>query len=339
MKGAVILGKHQIEIRDDLPKPEVLSNEVLIKVKYCGICGSGIESYESGGMYLPGIVIGHEFSGEIAEVGDNVRKWKIGHRVTVNPNVPCYDCYWCNHYQENMCKLSNNGLGTTQNGGMAEYINVKAERLHALPDSMSFKAGATVEPLANCVYAIQQSGLKIGDSVAVIGAGTIGLMTIQALKVAGAGSIYVIEPVESKQKKALELGAEKVLKPNAWNKIVRLTNKIGPDHVFDCVGLPETYMTSMNLVKRGGQITLIGIHAEPFEMKGFMQLMLKNISMKGVFSFNQEVFATSLNLIAESKVNVDPIITKTIKIEEVPAMFKTLANPPHEEINVLVELD
>ncbi len=130
-----------------------------------------------------------------------------------------------------------------------------------------------------------------------------------------------------------------MLKPNAWNKIVRFTNKIGPDHVFDCVGLPETYMTSMSLVKRGGQITLIGIHVEPFEMKGFMQLMLKNISMKGVFSFNQEVFATSLNLIAESKVNVNPIVTKTIKINEVPAMFKSLANPPHEEIKVLVEFD
>jgi (R,R)-butanediol dehydrogenase/meso-butanediol dehydrogenase/diacetyl reductase len=290
-------------------------------------------------MYLPGIIIGHEFSGDIVEVGANVKSLKVGDRVSVDPNAPCGDCYWCNRGQDNMCRLSNSAIGTTQNGGMAEFINVRADHAYLMPDSMSYKAGATVEPLGNCLYGIQESGFKIGDNVTVIGAGTIGLMTMQGLKAAGASNIFVLEPVEFKQKKALELGATEVFAPKFWNKITRILDRVGPDHIFDCVGNPDTIMTSINLIKRGGHITLIGIHVEPFEMKGWMQLPLKNVNLRGVFGFTPEVFKVSLKLIAENKVNGEAIVTNTIKLNEVPKMFEKLANPPHEEIKVLVEID
>ncbi|MBD3254330.1 MAG: alcohol dehydrogenase catalytic domain-containing protein [Candidatus Lokiarchaeota archaeon] len=339
MKGAVFEGKGNVIVKNDLPKPEIKLDEVLIKTKYCGICGSGIESFKSGGMYIPGIILGHELSGEIAEVGEHVKKIKIGDRVTVNPNVPCGDCYWCDRNQENMCKLSNNGIGTTQNGGMADFISVKAERIHHLSDSMSMKAGATVEPLANCVYAVQESGFKLGDNATVFGAGSIGLMMIQALKAAGASQIFVIEPVKFKQKLALNLGADKAFDPKKWNKITRLTDRIGPDHIFDCVGIPDSLMTSINLIKRGGHITLVGIHVESFEMKGLMQIPLKNISLRGTFAFNQEVFSTAVKLIANKRVDGEKIVSKVVPLEEVPKMYETLANPPHEEIKVLVDLE
>lgn len=338
MKGVVMKGAHQININDDLPKPLIKRDEVLIKVKYCGICGSGIESYNTGGMYLPNIIIGHEFSGVIEEVGEDVKGLKNGDKVTANPNLPCGSCYWCSHYQENMCIISNNSIGTTQDGAMAEYISLKAERVHKLPDSMDLQTGATVEPLANCVYAVQQSGFKIGEVAAVYGAGTIGLFTIQTLKIAGAKDIYVLEPVPSKYEVALQLGASEVFPPHKWKKIHRLTDKIGPSHVFDCVGVPDTFMSSMQLTKRGGHITAIGIHVEPFEMKGFMQLMLKNLTMRGVFSFNQDVFKTALNLLATEKITSEAIISKIIKLEDVPKMFEILSKPEHEEIKVLVEI-
>ncbi|MHA1488144.1 MAG: zinc-dependent alcohol dehydrogenase [Promethearchaeota archaeon] len=338
MKCAYYVKVGSIEIRDDLPKPTIKPDEVLIKVKYCGICGSGVESFKSGGLYLPGIIIGHEFTGEIVKVGENVKKWKIGNRVTANPNVPCFDCYWCLHHQENMCKYSNNALGTTQNGAMAEFINVRAERLHLLPESISFETGATVEPLAVAVYAVQESGLKVGDNAAVFGAGTIGLMTIQVLKAAGAKNIFVIEPVESKQKRALKLGADKVLIPKNWNKITRLTNRVGPDHVFDAVGIPETIMTSLQLVKRGGHVTMIGMHSAPFEMKNFLALTTGNITMRGVYAYNQDHFRTAISLLEQEKVNVEPMITKRIKLDDVPKAFELLSNPPHEEIKILVKI-
>jgi len=338
MRGAVYLGKGNVEIKNDLEKPDVEPNEVLVKVKYCGICGSGVESYKSGGLYLPNVILGHELSGEIVEIGEKVKGFKIEDRVTVNPNLPCGECYWCKHYQENMCVLSNNSIGTTQDGGMADFIAVRADHTHLIPDQMSFKEGATVEPLANCVYAVRESGFKEGENAAVFGAGTIGLMTIQALRAAGASKIFAIEPVEFKQEKALELGANKCLNPKQYNKVSRYTDRIGPDHIFDCVGIPDTIMSSINLIKRGGNITLIGIHVEPFEMKGWMQLPLKNINLRGIFSFTPEVFEASLNLIANKQVNAEAIVTKIIKIDEVPAMFEELANPHHKEIKVLVEI-
>ncbi len=321
-----------------MQKPELNADEVLVKVKYCGICGSGVESYKSGGVYLPKIILGHEFSGEVVEMGKNVKKLTSGKHVTVNPILPCHDCYWCNRNEENMCKISNSSLGTTQDGGMAEYVKVKSDRVLEIPSELSFQEAACVEPLANCVYAVRESGIKLGESALVFGAGTIGLMTIQALKAAGAGKIFVIEPVESKQEKALKLGATEALHPKQSVKVTRMTDRIGPDHIFDCVGIPDTIMTSLTLIKKGGHITLIGIHSEPFEMRGLMQIPLKNISIRGIYSFTPEVFQASMELIASKQVNARAIITSIIKLDDVPTMFEKLANPPHDEIKVLVEL-
>lgn len=337
MRGAFYEGVRKIVIRDDFPKPTIEPDEVLIKVKYCGICGSGIESYKKAGMYLSRIIIGHEFSGEIVEIGDKVKKLKIGNRVTANPNLPCNDCYWCDRNQENMCKVHNNCLGTTTNGAMAEYINVKEHRIHILPDSVSFEEGATIEPLAVGIYSVNESGIKMGENAAVYGAGTIGLMTIQALNVVGA-NIFVLEPLESKHKLALELGADTVLIPKNWKKIHRLTDKVGPDHIFDCVGKGETIMSSINLVKRGGHITVVGMDPEPFEIKNFYAMALGNISLRSIYAYIQDTFKTAINLLEKKKVNVKPMITKIIKLDDVPEMFEILSKP-HDEIKVLVEID
>ncbi len=337
MKGAIFKEIHHTIVTDELEKPSIQSDEVLIKVKFVGICGSDVENYHTGKMGLSDKIIGHEFSGEVVEVGSAVRKIKLGTRVTANPGIACGECYWCLHALENMCKLQNYSLGTTEHGAMREYVNVKAERLHILPDKVSYEEGATVEPLAVAVYAVQESGLKLGDTAAVFGAGSIGLMVLQVLKVVGASYIYVIEPVESKKKRALKLGADKVLDPKSWAKIIRMTDRVGPDHVFDCVGIPQTIMNSIALVKRGGHITMIGLHAGSFEMRGFMGLSLNNITMRGVYGYNQDTFKTSVRLFEQKKISIEDYVTNKISVYDVPAMFKKLANPPHEEIKVLVE--
>lgn len=339
MKGVIFEGKHKISIKDDLTKPEINPDEVLIKVKKVGICGTGVGSYESGGPYIPGNIIGHEFSGEIIEIGEKVKKLKIGNRITVNPQIPCNECYYCIHDQENKCKLQNYALGTTENGAMRDYINVKAERVHILPDNVSYENGAIVEPLSIAINAILESGFKIGDKAAIIGAGPIGLMVIQVLRVSGAQKIFVLEPVESKQKKAFDLGADKVLNPNAWNKIVRLTDKIGPDHVYDCVGLSSTVSTSLSLIKKGGCITIIGMHDSTYELKNAGLLTINSITIKGVYGYKQETFRTAISLLEQGKVSGELIITNRIKIEEVPQMFEKLANPPHDELKVIVDFE
>ncbi|MHA2131736.1 MAG: zinc-dependent alcohol dehydrogenase, partial [Promethearchaeota archaeon] len=208
-----------------------------------------------------------------------------------------------------------------------------------IPDNVSYENGATVEPLSIAVNAVQESGFKIGDNAAVIGAGPIGLMVIQVLKTSGVNKIYAIEPVESKQKKALELGADKVFKPNSWKKIVRSTNKIGPDHVYDCVGLSSTIITSLSLIKKGGTITLIGMHSKSFEINNVLLLTTNNITIKGVYGYTQDIFKTSISLLEQGKVSGEIIVTNQIKVEEVPQMFEKLANPPHDELKVIVDFE
>jgi len=339
MKYVIFEGKQKMLIKDDLSKPDYGPDEVLLKIKKVGICGTDVGSYETGGPYIPGNIIGHEFSGEIIEMGEEVKKLKIGNRVTVNPQIPCNDCYYCNHDQENMCKLQNYTLGATENGAMRDYINVKAERVHVLPDNVSYESGAIVEPLSIVLQAVQESNFKIGDTAAVIGAGPIGLFIIQVLRVSGAKKIFVLEPVESKQKIALELGADKVFKPNLWNKIVRLTDKIGPDHVYDCVGLSSTVTTSLSLIKKGGCITIIGMHDSSYEINNARLMTINSITVKGTYGYTQDVYKTAISLLEQGKINVDLIITNRIGIDEVPQMFEKLANPPHDELKVLVNFE
>ena len=339
MKAAVFKGKERVIIEDGFEKPKVKSEEVLINVKNVGICGSDVGSYETGGPYFPGKIIGHEFSGDIVEVGENVKKIKVGTRVTVNPLIPCYECYYCLHNLENMCKIKNNGYGITEHGAMREFINVKAERVHILPDNVSYDEGASVEPLSVAIYAVERSGFKLGQDAVVIGAGPIGLYVIQVLKVAGANKIYVLEPVESKQKIASSLGADKVFLPKEWNKVVRQLDKLGPDHVYDCVGLSETFTTALNMVKKGGLITLIGMHASKFEIENILIMTTNNISVRGVYGYNQDTFRKAINLFAQKKIRIDPILTKRIKLEQVPEIFEILGHPPHEELKIIVEFD
>lgn len=337
MKGVFFESKENLIIREDLEKPSISPQEVLVKVKYCGICGSDIESYKTGTLEKPGIIIGHEFSGEIVEIGKEVKGWNERDRVAVNPSLPCNSCYWCNHSQENLCKWSS-ALGTTFNGAMAEYVKVNAERLIKLPESVSFEEGALLEPLAVALYAVQESNFNVGENATVIGAGSIGLSTIQVLNAAGATDIFVLEPVESKQSLAMELGATEVFDPDKWGKINRLTNRIGPEYVFDSVGIPDTLMTSLQLVKRGGYIIVVGLYTEPFEIKGFMSLMLKNITMRGMYGYVQDTFLTALNLVKNNQVDVTPLISQKVKIDTVPELFKDLAKRKHEDIKVLVEI-
>jgi threonine dehydrogenase-like Zn-dependent dehydrogenase len=164
-------------------------------------------------------------------------------------------------------------------------------------------------------------------------------MVIQVLRTAGVGKISVLEPVESKQKTAMVLGADKVFLPKAWNKIVRLTDKLGPDHVFDCVGLSTTFSTALSLVKKGGNITLIGMHSSTIEINNIWLMTTNNISVRGVYGFNHDIFKTAINLYAQKKVNAQPMVTSRIRLEQVPEMFKVLGNPPHDELKVIVDFE
>ncbi|MFW9819346.1 MAG: zinc-binding dehydrogenase, partial [Candidatus Thorarchaeota archaeon] len=290
------------------------------------------------GMYGSGTIIGHEVSGIITEIGEDVKKLKVGDKVTINPNLPCYDCFWCNQNQENKCKFAPRALGTLTHGAMVEFFNVNNERIHILPDSISLEEGALIEPLAVGIYSVQESGIRLGESAAVYGAGTIGLMTILALKVAGASNIFVLDPVESKQKMALELGATKAFNPQNWKKIQRFTDKIGPPHVYDCVGIKDTISSSIELTRRGGHITMVGMDPDIGVLKNFYSIAIKNITLRGIFGYNQDTFRTAIELLEQKRVDIKPLITKVIEIDEVPHAIESLAEQMHKDIKILVRI-
>ena len=188
MRAAVFRGAGRVEVCN-VPMPDVGSGEVLVQVHYCGICGSDLEAFHTG-MYEPGLIIGHEFAGEVAQVGEAVDGWSVGDLVTTDDAIPCGRCPYCRQGQPTLCE-SLLMPGVTLDGGMAEHVVLPAKALHRLPEGVSTRQGALVEPLAVALHGVRRSALRAGEQVLVMGAGPIGLLTLQCAVLGGAAQVYV----------------------------------------------------------------------------------------------------------------------------------------------------
>ncbi len=330
MKGLMLKGIKDLELRSDIPDPRPKKNEVLIKIKYCGICGSDLEAYEYGKVLTP-LVLGHEFSGEIVEVGNQVEGWEVGDRVTAYPGEFCGKCVFCSKGEENRCNKFLKGLGITIDGALAEYLNWPARLLCKLPERVSFEEGALVEPLSVGYHGVVNSGIQPTDSVIVIGAGTIGLSTIQALKLHQIQTIYVIEPNKYNLDLALEMGAEEISRPSR-------INNVGPDYIFDCAGFPETYKKDIQIIRYGGTVILLGVHFEAVPI-AFLQFIAKEVTMKGSFGYSFNEFKQVLKNLAEKRIRTDLILSKKIRLESaIEEGFLELLGPKKQAAKILVEI-
>ncbi|MFX0134800.1 MAG: zinc-binding dehydrogenase [Candidatus Hodarchaeota archaeon] len=330
MKALILKAIEELELKKDVPKPTPSKNEVLIRVRYCGICGSDLEAYNYGKVLTP-IILGHEFSGEIEEIGSKVVGWKIGDRVTAYPGEFCRECYFCKKGEENRCIRTMIGLGITVNGALAEYVKISSKSLCKLPDSVSYENGALVEPLAVGYHGVKISGIHSTDIAVVIGAGTIGLSTIQALKLSNIENIYVIEPSEYNLNLALQMGVQKAARPS---KI----NKIGPKFVFDCAGFPKTYKDAIRIVQRGGTVVLLGVHFENVPIS-FLELIVKEVNLKGSFGYSFEEFKEIIALLSQKKIQTNLILSKKVKLENViDEGFHELLRPDRKAAKILVEI-
>lgn len=333
MKALVLKEINDLEFQEDYPKPSPSKNEVVIKVKYCGICGSDLEAYQYGEVlkdFMP-LILGHEFSGEIVEIGAKVEGWKPGDRVTAYPGDFCGKCYYCQRGQENLCKRMFFGLGLTVNGAMAEYVKVPATLLCKLTDALSYEEGAVVEPLAVGYHGVKLAGIQPGDTTVVIGAGTIGLATIQALKLLKVDEIYVSEPSEFNRNLAFKMGVSKAVSP------ARI-NKVGPDFVFDCAGFPDTYKNDIEMIRNGGTIVLLGVHFDLVAIS-FLKLIMKGVNMQGSFGYSYEEFKEILSLLGQGKFQTDLIISKKVKLEDaIEKGFKELLSPRKQAAKILIKI-
>ncbi|RJR18484.1 MAG: 2,3-butanediol dehydrogenase, partial [Desulfobacteraceae bacterium] len=279
MKAAVWHSQGDIRI-EDVATPSPGPGQVKLKIKACGICGSDLHEFKSGPFLIPRkshpltgraggpMILGHEFSAEITELGEGVKDWNPGDRVAVNPLIYCGRCHYCMRGEYVMC-TSLGTYGLASDGAFAEYAVFPQGSLLKLPDSVTDDKGAFVEPLAVALHAVNRSGMRLGASVAVVGAGPIGLLVMQAARAAGAREVYVVEPLEARRNLALRTGASAVFDPqkdDAGAAIGSLTGGLRVDVAFDCVGIQASFDTAVQVTGRRSRICIVGLALKPVEV-------------------------------------------------------------------------
>jgi len=317
MRAAMIEGRRKLVMRK-VPKPVLDKDEVLVKIQYIGICGSNLHVYVEG--FRMGF--GHEWSGDIVEVGPNVEGWNIGDRVTYNPDVPCEErCYWCKRGQTGLCARATH-VSKEKVGAFATYVKCKCNHLHKLPDELTYEEGALVEPTSIALHAVNISGMKVGDVVAVLGLGPIGQLVARLAKL-DAKAVYATETSQSRTELAKNV-VDEVINPKVTDpvdRILELTGGIGPDIVFECAGNVATIQESIALARKGGTIVVVSNCFEAVETS-FMDIVLKGLTVKGSINRYVNEFASVLDLLKNRKIYVRPLITDKFPLEDINEAFE-----------------
>ncbi|MGJ3237593.1 MAG: galactitol-1-phosphate 5-dehydrogenase [Anaerolineae bacterium] len=315
----------------DVPTPDIRADEVLIQVKATGICGSDIHGMDgSSGRRIPPIIMGHESAGMIAEVGEAVTGWQVGDRVTFDSTIYCGDCHFCRKGAINLCD-QRRVVGVScddyrQHGAFAEYLAVPARILHRLPDKLSFVEAAFVEPVSIAVHAVERTPRALNDVVLVVGTGMIGLLLIQVLRQAGYGTIIGVDLNDQRLTLARELGADFTLNASdadaVHETIMAHTDGRGVDTAFEVVGITPTLKMAVNNLRKGGILTLVGNIAAHAELP-IQSVVTREITLYGSCG-SQGDYPVSLDLLAEGKIQVEPLITAVVPLSEGAHWFERL---------------
>lgn len=326
MKSAVFYGKHDVRIEESR-MPEVGAKDVLIRVKACGICGTDVHIFEGdkgAADTNPPCILGHEFAGIVEKVGAEVTNVKAGDRVCVDPNKLCGECYYCRegigHFCEHMI-----GIGTTTDGGFAEYCAVPASQVYHLADTTTFEEGAMTEPLACCLHGIDMCEITPSSVVVVIGGGMIGLLMVQLAKLCGARRIVLLEPVEGKREVGLKMGADLAIDPIGEDvKAVLAANGIyRVNTVIECVGNPKTIAQAIDLAGKKSVVMMFGLTKpdETVTVRPF-EIFQKEVVLKASF-INPYTQQRALDLINDRKVDVSSMICECCGLEKLPEILES----------------
>ncbi|TES56506.1 2,3-butanediol dehydrogenase [Halalkalibacterium halodurans] len=335
---------------DDIAEPATLKGKVKIKVKWCGICGSDLHEYAAGPIFIPQnsphslteekapIVMGHEFSGQVVEVGDGVTKCEEGDRVVVEPIFACGTCTACKQGKYNLCEqLGFLGLAGG-GGGFSEYVTVDEHMVHKIPDTVSFEQGALVEPAAVALYAVRQSQFNVGDQAVVFGTGPIGLLVIEALKASGASKIYAVELSTERRQRAEQLGAI-ALNPaevNVVEKIQRLTDG-GADVSFEVTGVPIVLTQAIESTKLNGQTMIVSI----FEKEASFQpnlVVMRERNIAGIIGY-RDIFPAVISLMNQGYFSAETLVTKRIGLHDIVEQGFEALMKEKSQVKILVSPD
>lgn len=343
MKAARLHGVNQPLSIDNVPIPQIGPEEVLVQVKACGICGSDLH-IQDGSTKLPTYptILGHEFAGLIAEVGEQVEGWEVGERVCADFLITCGNCILCLTGRESLC-LNRKGLGIHLDGGFAEYARVSAKNLIRLPETVSFEVGAIItDAVATPFHAItKRSQFRPGNSVAVFGVGGVGTHAVQLLKLAGAGKILAVDINDQVLSRAGELGADIVInaaRVDPVTEIKKLTDGMGADLALEIIGFPKTIRQAVECLRPGGRAVVVGLGHEDFSMINPGVFARAEYELVGSYAFERTEIQQLVELAAGGKLNFSSSITKTVPLEDVNKGLDELMHKIGNPIRIVVAM-
>lgn len=341
MRAALITGLNRLDLLE-VADPVAADDGAVVDIAFCGVCGTDIHAYQSGAPYNPAIC-GHEWVGWVSEVGCDVKSLAEGDRVVVAVPPPCGSCVACRSGQSLHCAtvfLSATGrdLKNPLHGGFAPRIAVRASRLVKANPHLTDEEAAQVEPATVAFHAVRASRIRLGDVAVVQGAGPIGLTTMQWVKAAGAGDIIVIEPNERRRELALQLGASVTVGAGkeAEDLVRARTKGLGADIVYECVGRAPALQSAADLVRRGGRVCLIGLSDTPATIIPGVWLV-KEIQLTAALAYTHEEFDLAMNMIADGRVKMRPLHSKTVSLDDLGEALADLASGQSSQTKVLVD--
>ncbi len=335
MRASVLKSTKNIVV-EEYPLRALNNGELLVKVACCGVCGTDKHIFEGKSLSSIPIILGHEYSGVIADKSPNIKRFSIGDKVVIDPNINCGSCKYCKKGFVNHCE-NLRALGVTLNGGFAEFSIIPDSQAYLLKNDFNLDDAAFAEPLSCCLRGIEHANIKPGNSVVIIGGGSIGLLMVQLVNLCGAAKVIVIEAVESKRKLASQLGADLALDSTEKDLqaiIVDYTNG-GADVVIECVGKRSTIEQSFDLVDKGGTVVIFGL----VPVNEVAEINLHKIFRKEIKIFNSFLnpftFNSAVDLLISGKIDVSRLITSQTTLNNINEIF--LSNNYSSKIKIQVK--
>lgn len=323
MKAAVYHGRQELRV-EEVPVKELKDHEVMIQVKYCGVCGTDIHIFNGdGGAFEvhPPLIPGHEFSGVVVKTGSKVTAVKVGDRVSGDPNDTCGECYYCKTGKEHFC-TGMVGVGTTVDGAFAEYVVMREKQVYKFSEDLSFIEAAMAEPISCCLNGIDLCNIEVGSTVLIIGGGPIGMIMLQLAKHAGASKLILSEPVEEKREQALKLGATKVIHPleEDVQTVLDVYCK-NVDVVIECVGNIHTQEQAVQLAGKAATVMFFGLTApeDSFPLKPD-DVFKKELKITSSF-INPYTFERAIAVLESKTLDLESLITNVVPLENIADVF------------------
>jgi len=322
----------------DIPRPG--KDEVLVKIKAVGVCGSDVHYYTTGriGDFVveKPLILGHECSGQIVEVGEDVEGLQVGDRVALEPGIPCRKCKYCKSGRYNLCSEMKFMATPPVDGAFVEYVAHPVDFVFKLPEKITYEEGTLFEPLAVGLYSVESGEVKLGEKVLILGAGPIGLATLQAVINIGGTCVTVVDLYDFRLQKANELGALEVINPGQSD----ILDKLGPDfdYVFETAGSAVTAQQGVKMAAKGGTLVLIGLPSQQEINLNIHQIIAKELNVLGIFRY-ANMYPKAVRLAEDGKVNLKSFISKKFSFPQVEEALKYTRDNKESSVKTVVSFD